>query len=38
LSIVDDATGALWVYLMRQIGETSSFLQKFVIYAKKSFW
>jgi len=37
LTIVDDASRAVWVYLMREKSETSSFLQNFVIYAKNHF-
>ena len=37
MSIVDDASRAVWVYLMHDKGETSSFLQNFVIYAKNHF-
>jgi len=37
LTIVDDASRAVLVYLMREKSETSSFLQNFVIYAKNHF-
>lgn len=37
LTIVDDTSRAVWVYLMHNKNETSSFLQNFVIYAKNHF-
>ena len=34
LSIVDDASRAVWVYLMREKSEASMLLQNFVIFVK----
>lgn len=37
LTIVDDASGATWVYLMREKGETSQLLKNFIIIAHTRF-
>ena len=38
LSIVDDASGCVWVYLMHDKSEASILLQIFVVFVKKSVW